>query len=154
MSNRKRALPALAARLGYVVTNTKRGHLKCRLPSDSVVFLAATPSDHRAIHNAAAMASPRAPSRAAGRGHAMTRKPVAPVYRVLWLDPDTPGTPWRRREFSTLDAAHDCCASLRRLFGSQCRACVRVPRRKPGPRPAQGDFADVDPATWPLQIKC
>src|SRR5690242_16126609 len=55
MASRNRALPALAARLGYVVTKTKRGHLKCGLPSGAVVFVASTPSDHRAIHNAAAM---------------------------------------------------------------------------------------------------
>jgi hypothetical protein len=49
-----RTLRRHAKTLGFVVSRTKRGHLKCRAPSGALVFVASTPSDHRALANALA----------------------------------------------------------------------------------------------------
>jgi hypothetical protein len=43
---RKRELVRAAEDLGYLVTTTRRGHLRCRHPNGGVVIVAAINADH------------------------------------------------------------------------------------------------------------
>jgi hypothetical protein len=44
-----------AERLGFVVSITNGGHLRCRAPNGAQVFTASTPSDYRGTLDALAM---------------------------------------------------------------------------------------------------
>jgi hypothetical protein len=49
-----RDLRARAEVMGFAITRTNGGHLKCVAPSGVFIFIAATPSDHRSTRNALA----------------------------------------------------------------------------------------------------
>lgn len=46
-----RNLTRTARRAGWTVTPSRGGHLRWTAPTGHVVFSAATPGDHRAVHN-------------------------------------------------------------------------------------------------------
>jgi hypothetical protein len=49
-----RALKRQAAALGFTVSTTARGHLRCTLSNGTFVYTSGTPSDYRAWTNAVA----------------------------------------------------------------------------------------------------